>query len=146
MSSVQARSTGTPVTTTWPFGTTVLRGGAGHDHIRCGDGAQRVDYNSTLEDDPSAGNSRFANEIVFDFNRNQGDRFDVATIDANENLAGNQAFTFVGTTPVDQAGEIGILISGGVTYVVAETNGMGGPDLQAQMANAMIDAAGAFIL
>ena len=38
-------------------------------------------------------------------------------------LAGNQAFTFVGTTPFGQAGEIGILISGGVTYVVAETNG-----------------------
>ena len=99
-----------------------------------------------MEDDPSAGNARFANEIVFDFNRNQGDRFDVATIDANENLAGNQAFTFVGTTPVDQAGEIGILICGGVTYVVAETNGVGGPDMQVQMSNSVINAAGDFIL
>ena len=109
------------------FGTTVLRGGAGHDHVRCGTGAQRVDYNSTTDDDPSATEARFVNEIVFDFNRNQGDRFDVATIDANENIGGNQAFTFVGTAPVDQAGEIGILVSGGVTYVVAETNGALGP-------------------
>ena len=128
------------------FGTTLLRGGLGHDHVRCGTGAQRVVYESTADDDPSAAAARFVNEIVFDFNRNQGDRFDVATIDANENIGGNQAFTFVGTAPVDQAGEIGILVSGGVTYVVAETNGALGPDLQVQMSNSVINAAGDFIL
>ena len=129
------------------FGTTVMRGGLGHNHIRCGTGAQRVDCDRTADDDPSAGNARFVNETIFDFNRNQGDRFDVATIDANENLGGNQAFTFVGTAPVDQAGEIGILVSGGVTYVVAETNSALGPDLQVQMAaGSNIAAAVDFIL
>ena len=38
-------------------------------------------------------------------------------------------FTFVGNTPVDKAGEIGLLVSGGVTYIVAETDGVAGSDM-----------------
>ena len=72
--------------------------------------------------------------------------FEVQAIDVNENLGGNQSFTFVGSTPVDQAGEIGILISGGVTYVVAETNGAGAVDLQIQIAGGPSLAAGDFVL
>ena len=53
---------------------------------------------------------------------------------------------FVGTNPVDQAGEIGVLVVGGVTYVVAETNGAAGADLIVQMVNSMIGAAADFIL
>ena len=128
------------------FGTTMLRGGLGHDHIRCGSGAQRIAYDSTADDDASTSWPRFVNEIVFDFNRAQGDRFDVSAIDANEILGGNQTFTFVGSTPVDQAGEIGILISGGVTYVVAETNGARAVDLQIQIAGGPSLAAGDFVL
>ena len=98
------------------------------------------------EDEASATAPVFAAETVFDFNRADGDRFDVATIDANENATGNQAFRFVGTNPVDQAGEIGVLVVGGTTYVVAETNGAAGADLVVQMVNAVIGSAADFIL
>ena len=114
------------------YGTTVLRGGAGHDHLHCGTGAQRLDYNATSEDDPSPQSPLHLTEIIFGFNGADGDRLDVSTIDANLTVAGNQAFTFVGNTPVDRAGEIGLLVSGGVTYIVAETDGVGGSDLYLQ--------------
>ena len=104
-------------------GTTVLRGGAGHDHLHCGTGAQRVDYNATSEDDPSPQSPVHLAEIIFGFNGADGDRLDVSTIDANLTVAGNQAFTFVGNTPVDRAGEIGLLVSGGVTYVADRWSG-----------------------
>ena len=91
-------------------GTTVLRGGAGHDHLHCGTGAQRVDYNATSEDDPSPQSPLHLTEIIFGFNGADGDRLDVSTIDANLTVAGNQAFTFVGNTPVDRAGEIGLYL------------------------------------
>jgi hypothetical protein len=45
-----------------------------------------------------------------------------------------------------QAGEIGVLISGGVTYVVAETNGVAGADLMIQIAGGTTFAAGDFNL
>ena len=90
-------------------GTTVLRGGAGHDHLHCGTGAQRLDYNATSEDDPSPQSPLHGTEIIFGFNGADGDRLDVSTIDANLTVAGNQAFTFVGSTPVDRAGEMASL-------------------------------------
>jgi Ca2+-binding RTX toxin-like protein len=122
------------------YGSTLLDGGAGHDHLWCGTGAQRVDYNSTSEDNPSPESPLNFNEIIFAFNGNEGDEIDVSTIDANLNVSGNQAFTFVGSTPVDRAGEIGLLVSGGVTYLVAETSGTAGLEMQVQLSQAVIGA------
>ena len=36
-------------------------------------------------------------DSVMDFDSAEGDKVDVSTIDANAVLAGNQAFTFIGT-------------------------------------------------
>ena len=91
------------------------------------------DCNATGDDEPSPQGQLVMNEIVFGFNGAAGDRFDVATIDANANQAGHQAFDVVGTAPVDQAREIGVLVSGGVTYVVAETSGAADAELMIQM-------------
>ncbi|MEH2435258.1 MAG: hypothetical protein V7K25_13560 [Nostoc sp.] len=35
-----------------------------------------------------------------------GDRIDLSTIDANSNITGNQAFTFIGTRPFSAVGQI----------------------------------------
>jgi hypothetical protein len=41
----------------------------------------------------------------------------VAAIDANTSVAGNQAFTFVGTARPDAPGEIGVSYSGNTTVM-----------------------------
>ncbi len=72
-------------------GADVLIGGAGADNLTGGTEADVFRYLS-LADSPSAGRDSITN-----FSRAQGDRIDLAAIDANATAAGDQAFAFVGT-------------------------------------------------
>ena len=67
-------------------GNDVLNGGAGADTLSGGAGADRFVYTSTSDSDA-------ARDTILDFNRSQ-DLISLASIDANENVAGDQAFTF----------------------------------------------------
>jgi len=69
----------------------VLVGGSGNDTIETGLGADRVLF-------LSLGDGR---DVITDFTHLtvQGDRIDLATIDANPQLAGDQAFVWSGTSP-----------------------------------------------
>ena len=73
-------------------GNDLLIGGAGRDVMTGGGGADLFRF--TVTSDSAVGTSR---DQIIGFNRAEGDRIDLAAIDASSRLAGDQAFTFVGT-------------------------------------------------
>ena len=70
-----------------------LAGLGGQDYLVGGAGADRFAYGS-IGQSPVAGPDRIA-----DFSHAQGDRIDLASIDANTLVAGDQAFNFIGGAP-----------------------------------------------
>jgi Ca2+-binding RTX toxin-like protein len=74
-------------------GNDTLRGGAGVDVIRGGANADTFVLLS-IQDAPVLGASA---EYYSDFSEAEGDRIDLSAIDANVNVAGDQAFTAIGT-------------------------------------------------
>ena len=73
-------------------GNDVLIGGPGKDGLLGGNDADIFRFNSITETLPGA-----PRDVIMDFSRAQGDKIDVSGIDARLDLAGNQAFTFIGT-------------------------------------------------
>ena len=74
-------------------GTDTLIGGLGKDTLTGGLNADSFDFNAL--DESVVGANR---DLVQDFNRTQGDKIDLSTIDADtDGTAGNQAFSFIGT-------------------------------------------------
>jgi Ca2+-binding RTX toxin-like protein len=73
------------------FGNDRLTGGRGRDTLIGGAGRDVFDFNATLE------SARGAQRDTVHFNRGEGDKIDLATIDADiDGTAGNQAFRFIG--------------------------------------------------
>jgi len=103
-------------------GDDVMNGGAGTDTLNGESGDDIYDFDATS--DSAFGASR---DIIenFDFEGvDTGDRIDVSTIDANVDLAGNQAFTFIGTAPLTEAGQISVYddTATGNTVIQLNTN------------------------
>jgi serralysin len=61
-------------------------------------------------------------DVIADFNRLAGDRFYVNAIDANETLAGDQAFTFIGTGAITGVGQISYFTTATDTYILLSTD------------------------
>jgi Ca2+-binding RTX toxin-like protein len=72
-------------------GVDVLNGGLGTDFLTGGTEADNFDFNSIK--DSVKGLDR---DQILDFSHAEGDRIDLATIDANTHKGGNQAFHFIG--------------------------------------------------
>jgi Ca2+-binding RTX toxin-like protein len=72
-------------------GNDLLIGGAGRDAMLGGNNADTFDFNSVAETLPAT------RDVIMDFSRGQGDKIDLSNIDARVDLAGDQAFTFIGT-------------------------------------------------
>jgi Ca2+-binding RTX toxin-like protein len=72
-------------------GNDLLIGGAGCDVMTGGGGADLFRF--TVTSDSAVGPTR---DQIIAFNRAEGDRIDLAMIDANTRLSGDQAFTFIG--------------------------------------------------
>lgn len=123
-------------------GNDTLLGGDGNDHLNGGEGIDRL--LGGAGDDVLAGGSG-ADVFVFtdtmgadrinDFLTSSGDLLDLSTIDANANIAGNQAFSFVGGGYLKAAGQLGVYIdrANGKTYVKGDLNGDGKYDLSIQL-------------
>jgi serralysin len=82
----------------------LLTGGAGADTMYAGDGGVNIfDYNS-VRDSP-AGVGR---DVIHSFNAyfTEPDQIDLSTIDANPLVAGNQAFSFIGSAGFTAAGQL----------------------------------------
>jgi Ca2+-binding RTX toxin-like protein len=97
-------------------GADVLRGGAGRDKLTGGAGADRFVFASASELSTSPASS----DTISDFSRASGDRIDLVGIDADPATAGNQAFSFIGSTGF-RAG----LSTGKLRYVYDSATGTG---------------------
>jgi VCBS repeat-containing protein len=81
-------------------GDDVLFGGAGVDYLIGGAGQDTFRFTSTADSPRASGFLSFlGRDTILDFNANNGpnhDIIDLSGIDANTNVAGDQAFTFIG--------------------------------------------------
>jgi Ca2+-binding RTX toxin-like protein len=123
-------------------GSDVLTGAGGQDTLTGGAGADRFVYSSA----PQSVVGTAADRIT-DFSRAQGDRIDLAAIDANSVAAGNQGFTFIGSALYHKvAGELRFAVTGGVTTIAGDVNGDGASDFHIVLAGAFALQAGDFVL
>ena len=103
-------------------GDDTLIGGAGQDWCYGGSGADRF----IVADGHAAGLSSLTCDRIMDFSQAQGDLIDLANIDADSGLAGDQSFTFLGAGAfTGHGGELRYYQAGGNTYVQGDVNGDG---------------------
>lgn len=107
-------------------GIDTLVGGAGADTLTGGLGNE-VPAFTTI-----AGSGTGGRDTILDFDRiglTGGDVIDLAAIDANANLTGNQAFTWIGAGTFTAAGQLRLLASGTDTLIQGDIDGDGAFDL-----------------
>jgi hypothetical protein len=103
-------------------GNDTIDGGAGDDGLRGGAGADIFQFTS-VSDSTGAGDN------IFDFVSGT-DTIDLSLIDANTDVEGNHAFTFIGTNAFSgTAGELRVESSGGLVNVLGDVDGDGVADL-----------------
>ncbi|WP_342236125.1 calcium-binding protein [Inquilinus sp. OTU3971] len=110
-------------------GDNVLNGWAGKDTLTGGGGADRFVFSSLVHTVVGAADS------ITDFDRAQGDLIDLSQIDADTTVAGNQAFTFIGTgLYTGQAGELRYAhVYPGNHTIAGDVNGDGISDFHISM-------------
>ncbi len=103
------------------LGNDSLTGGAGADTLGGGGGGDRFVY-TAIADSPAAG----SHDSITDFSHAESDKIDLSAIDANANLSGNQAFSFIGTQNFHNvAGELHYVSNGPGITVSGDVNGDG---------------------
>jgi serralysin len=121
----------------------ILTGGAGADDLRGGTGADTF----VFRDGDFAGLTPSTADRIIDFSHSEGDRIDLARVDANAGLGGDQDFTFIGSSAFhDVAGELRYEIVNGNTYVYGDTNGDGLADLMIRLDGSHALTSGDFIV
>jgi Ca2+-binding RTX toxin-like protein len=99
-------------------GNDTLQGGAGADMLTGGIGADKFTL-ATLADSTVA-----SPDAILDFSTTALDKIDLHLMDANASLAGDQAFSFVGTSAfAGMAGQLHYAASGGNTLISGDVNG-----------------------
>jgi Ca2+-binding RTX toxin-like protein len=88
-------------------GDDILIGGSGSDNLTGGTGADKFVFQSF-----SDFGGKNAEDVIYDFSSKEGDKIDLSGVDANTLLAGDQAFTFLGTGAFTKhAGELNYVYS-----------------------------------
>ena len=110
-------------------GKDVLTGGAGADRLTGGAGADQFVYTAVSESTPTV------RDVITDFSHSQGDKIVLSGIDANSLVAGDQAFTFIGSAAFSHAaGQLRFESDGhGNTILSGDVNGDGIADFQVQL-------------
>jgi serralysin len=103
-------------------GDDVLYGGAGNDTLFGAAGADTFVYYVTSD------STAAATDVIRDFSAAQGDILDVSLVDANANLAGDQAFTLVGSF-TGVPGQMTVSTVSTTSTVSFDTNGDGAADM-----------------
>jgi Ca2+-binding RTX toxin-like protein len=99
-------------------GNDTLVGGPGADTMHGGVGADRFVWATLTETGPDGDTC----DIVTDARAYQGDRIDLQAIDANEELAGDQAFTLIGGELFSAAGQINVFMDDFNTFLAFSTD------------------------
>ncbi|WP_395673846.1 hypothetical protein [Inquilinus sp.] len=119
-----------------------LVGSAGTDIFIGGAGADRFQFN--LASDSVVGPKA---DRIADFSRAQGDKIDLSAIDANTGAAGNQAFTFIGTSVFSHhAGELRFAVNGAGTTIAGDLDGNGTSDFHITFTGQIALTAADFVL
>jgi Ca2+-binding RTX toxin-like protein len=133
-------------------GNDLLFGGIGQDTMTGGLGADTFVI-GTYHFSPNAPDSTLDDpDYIMDFSHAQGDKIDLSGIDANENLSGNQSFSFIGSR--DFTGAAGQLryeihdVKPGYHYtsIAGDLDGDGVADFQLNVAGKIDFLASDFIL
>jgi len=109
-------------------GNDVLIGGAGNDFLTGGTGADRFVITQSSIGLSSLGGVKDV-DSVYDLSFALGDRLDLSGIDANINLANDQAFQFV-TSFTRTAGEATLTLQGSTSILQLDVDGDGKADYQ----------------
>lgn len=122
-------------------GDDILIGGLGKDVMKGGSGSDRFVFQTAA--DSAVGSGR---DVIHDFTSG-ADSIDLSAIDANSLIAGDQAFTFIGSASfTKKAGELRSYSSSAGTMVAGDLNGDGIADFEIALVNKAIPAAADFIL
>jgi Ca2+-binding RTX toxin-like protein len=108
-------------------GNDLISGGAGSDTLTGGVGADTFLYLSASHSPAEA----LLRDTITDFKPGV-DKIDVSDIDANNKLAGDQAFDFINNQPFSAAGQVRAISSSG-TLLQFETSGDGVADSEIRL-------------
>ncbi|TSD87756.1 hypothetical protein FFK22_015790 [Mycobacterium sp. KBS0706] len=123
-------------------GNDALIGRAGKDTLTGGAGADRFTF-AALGDSVTGANA----DRITDFSHAQGDRIDLAAIDARFTVAGDQAFSFIGTAAfTGVAGQLHTWHDAGRTIVSGDVNGNGTADFNIVLTGTVNLVTGDFVL
>lgn len=121
-------------------GNDVLRGGTGADTLQGDAGADIFDFNSVAES--PAGGGR---DTILDFELGL-DIINLAGIDANSLLGGNQAFDWIGSAAFTAAGQLRYFFSGPDTIIAGSTDADGYAEFQIRITDKFVPIASDFVL
>jgi Ca2+-binding RTX toxin-like protein len=115
------------------IGDDTLLGGADADRISGSTGADQIFGQAGADRFVylDVGDSSFAvvgRDVLRDFKRVEGDRIDLAGIDANANLSGDQAFEYIGAREFSAAGQLRWKAFDGFSLIYGDVDGDGTPD------------------
>lgn len=120
-------------------GQDLLIGGLGKDNLTGGAGADVFDFDSVADSAKGVA----VRDTIIDFSRVEGDKIDLSNIDASAAAAGDQAFSFLGSSAF--SGVAGQLrYAAGV--LMADVNGDKVADLEISLANKFALKVGDFVL
>ena len=121
----------------------LIVGGAGRDRLVGGAGNDVFDFNLSTE----SGSGRLTRDVVTDFTSGE-DVLNLATIDAQAGVAGNQRFSFIGSAAFSGEGQIRLMQSAGDVIVLINTTAMSGIDMSIVLRETLVSEidAGDFIL
>ena len=123
-------------------GKDTLRGGLGADKLTGGTNADTFQYTAVGDSSASTGI-----DTITDFSHSAGDKIDLHLIDAITGVAGDQAFTFIGTNAFSGvAGQLRYAPSGANTLVSGDVNGDKAADFSILVKGAHTFAASDFVL
>ena len=115
----------------WLYGGTgadLLAGTLGLDRLYGGTGTDIFRFVATADSGVGAGKR----DIIADFNRSDGDRIDLAAIDANVGVGGDQAFVRV-SGALTGAGQVRWFSEGGKTIVQASTDSDAAAEIEIEL-------------
>lgn len=118
-----------------------LVGGGGRDVLNGGSGSDVFDFNAVSE----SGNSRATQDVISDFFEGE-DTIDLSTIDARAGVAGNQAFTFIGSAAFTAEGQVRVVAAGDTTILQVNTTGTGGAEMVIRITGVVTLDAGDLVL
>jgi serralysin len=107
-----------------------FQGKAGKDTMTGGGGRDTWDFNEVADSPPGA-----TRDLVTDFAPGQ-DVLDLAGIDADATVPGNQSFRWVAKAILNGAAQLGYFVSGGMTIVRASTDADAAPEVEIQLTGA----------